>query len=43
MISEKHAAGIPACRQAGRQKKPLEYYTPPYFASICLNFMNNVN
>jgi hypothetical protein len=26
-----HAAGIPACRQAGRQKNPLGYYIPPLF------------
>jgi len=25
-----------------RQKKPLEYSTPPYFDSLCLKFMNYV-
>jgi hypothetical protein len=35
-----HAAGIPACRQAGRQKNPLGYYIPPHSGQGCLKFMN---
>jgi hypothetical protein len=34
--------GLPACRQAGRQKKPLGTSVPPLSRGLRLKFVNNL-